>query len=83
MDRNGTSHHSANLLPTQISIDYKGQHQHEEQRKRRKCHGDRKLQRVRRRYRAQVLKDRVTSQLLHNLNTEIMDTTNSGPSREV
>lgn len=83
IDGNGTNHHSTNLLPTQISIEYKGQHQHEEQSKRRKCRGNRKLQRVRRRYRAKVLKDRVTSPLIHNLNTEIMDTTNSGPSREV
>ena len=84
MDENGVDHCSTNILSAQISIEYEQlQQQRGERGKRRECHGNRKLQRVRRRCRAQALKDHVTSPSLHNFNTERMDTTICGPLTDV
>ena len=83
MDENGADHCPNDRLSAQISTTCEQQQQSMERSKRRKCHGNRKPQRVRRRCHAQALKDHVVTPLRHHFNTERMDTTTSGPSTEV
>lgn len=83
MDESVVDYCSNNRLSAQTSSKYERQHEYGERSKRRKCHGNRQLQRLRRRCRAQAFKDHVASPSRLNFNAERMDTTTSGPSTEV